>query len=259
MDVKSRIKQLNLNPFFMGAVCVLLGFLFTPAFIYGVVSLWAVPFLFVFIHLGRALCWKSLRRYEENLKSVNESPKIKGMVIALCTYLSLPFMLYIYFIGDLNNTVSSGLDRALILSLPLSTINLPIDGEPRVFQMLLLLQLLLSIFGFGIGMLYARKEIAALSLPKLPKNISVREDMTDEERNQHANLWLKYEALGGVALMPAIVGMTFASIFYGRFWDDNNIHVLENVLILLCVFLMSFVVFFEFFAIAVIKITGMRM
>ncbi len=233
--------------------------MFIPAFVYGVASLWAVPFLFLFVHLVRVLCQVSWRRYETNPSYTNEGPKIKGIVFELCTCLSLPFIAYIYIIGDLNASVSSGLDRALILSLPLEVIKLPIDGDPSVFQMLLVFQLLVSLFGWGGGMLYARKEISTMSLPKLPHNISVNEDSTQEEWKQHNSLWGKYYYDSGMAALPVIVTIPIIVSFFRKFWADSDIHVLEYVLILPSMFFLPYVIFSVFFAIAYNCISFSRM
>ncbi len=242
----------------VGIATILLALLYIPAFMHGVASLWAVAFLFVFIHLGRTLCQSSLRRYEERLEYTNEAPKIKGIVIELCAYLSLPFLAYIFIIDDLNETVSSGLDRALILSLPLEALKLPIEGDPSVFQMLLLHQLLLSFFGWGGGMLYARKEIAAMSLPDMPKNITVDDDSTKEERKQHSNLWFRYYWLDKFVFFPSLFAFVIASSFFGRFWADSDIHVLEYVFVVPSIFFMPYAIFAVFLAIAFNCITWAR-
>ncbi|NCT40264.1 MAG: hypothetical protein GW778_01185 [Alphaproteobacteria bacterium] len=236
----------------------LLTFLFIPAFAYGVASLWAIAFLFVFVRLARELCQASLRRYEKRLSYTNEAPKMKGIVVELCAYLSLPFIAYIFIVGDINAAVSSGLDRAVVLSLPLEVIKLPIDGDPSVFQMLLVFQLLLSIFGLGGGMLYARKEIAAMSLPGLPKNIHISDKSTKEEWKQHNKLWGTYYFLGGTVAIPAIFSLVFAMSFFGRFWSYNDIYVFEYVFVLPSVIFMPCAIFSVFFAIAFQEIAWSR-
>ena len=243
---------------FVGVIAVLFGFLYIPAFIYGLASIWIIIYLFVFMRLGRMLCQSSLRRYEERICYTNETPKFKGIVVLLCAYLSLPFIAYIFIVGDLNASVSGGLDRALIMILPFEAIKLPIDGDPSVFQMLLLHQLLLSFFGWGGGMLLARREISALSLPKLPKNIPWSDDLTQEEKRKYQDLGGAYYFLGGVVSLPAIFSLVFATFFFGRFWTDSDIHVLEYIFVLPSIFFMPYVFFLQFFATAVMLITIIR-
>jgi len=243
---------------YLHAAALILSFLFVPSFVYGVASLWALLFLFVFVHLGRSLCQSSLKHYQARLSHTNEGPKIKSMIIALCAYLSLPFLAYVFIVGDLNSDVASGLDRALILSLPLEAIQLPIEGHPSVFQMLLVQQVFVSCLGFGIGMLFARKEILAMSLPDMPENIRIREDMSHEERNQQSDLWITYEIFGGVVFVPALLTLPFTLAFFKRFWPDDYIHALEYIFVIPSIFLLPFVIFLYFFAFAIMKITLVR-
>tara|TARA_B100001989_G_C24550951_1_gene474682 strand:- start:1187 stop:1981 length:795 start_codon:yes stop_codon:yes gene_type:complete len=242
-------------------LAVLLGlcaFLYIPAFVYGFACLWMVSYLFMFMYFGRALCQSSIRRYETKRNDPNKTPKIKLIVITLCTYLSLPFLLYIFIMGDLNALVSSGLDRTVIMILPLDVMKLPIVGDPSVFQMLLLQQLFLSFFGFGGGMLFARKEIGIISLPKLPQNIPWRDDLTKEEKKKYNNLWGSYYFLGGAVLIPAIFSLVFATSFFSRFWADSDIHILEYIFVVPSIYFMPYVLFLHFFAAAVIEITTIR-
>ena len=255
----------NFNVMKIRGFTLFLSFLFTPAFVYGVASVWAVVFLFVFVHVVRALCQSSLRRYKEMLSYTNEPPKIKGIVIELCAYLSLPFLVYIFIIGDLNAAVSSGLDRALILSLPLEAIKLPIDGDFKVLQMLLFLQFLLLIFGWGGGMLYARKEIAAMTIYDLPKNTSWNNDATDEEKIRHNDLWLKYYYGVKLVYFPFLFAFIFAQLFLKLSWTIalspfpiGHFYNSEYILILPIFLFMPHVMFLLFFAIAFNCITWGR-